>query len=140
MIELKNSHPLFCYLDEDQTQLVNQIRDIHAFQKGEMIIKAGDRSRDLICIDSGKVEVFTLFENGTENSIAILEAGSLIGEMNFVISTHRTANVRALEHVQVSSYPYLEFTQLLLQKPDLAAGIFAAINRQLASKLQNFVK
>lgn len=136
----KNEHPLYRYLDEDEIRVVEQARRSQVFMPGDIIISTGDRKRDILCIDEGQALVFIENVVGDSIEVARLPAGSLIGEMNFVMPTHRTANVKALSEVKASIYPYHALSAILTQDCCLAYKVFAALNLQLTRKLLGIMK
>lgn len=135
-----NDHPLYRYLDEEEIRTVEQAKRSQVFSPQDIIISTGDRKRDILCIDEGQALVFIENEAGESIEVAILQAGSLIGEMNFVMPTHRTANVKALGEVKASIYPYYELSAILSQNCCLAYKIFAALNLQMTHKLLGILK
>ncbi|MCK9335759.1 MAG: cyclic nucleotide-binding domain-containing protein [Candidatus Cloacimonetes bacterium] len=128
-------HPLYRYLNEQDISKIECARHSHSYLPQELIISAGERTRDILCIDEGEVLVYIESEDGKPLEITRLPAGSLIGEMNFVMPTHRTAFVMAMGEVKVSSYRYHELTRILSKDYDLAGKLFAALNLQMTSKL-----
>ena len=71
--------------------------------------------------------------------VSELGSGSLIGEMNFVIPSRRTADVVAVTPTRITVFPYLGLTELLKGHPVLAAKIFQAINEALVTKYLNML-
>lgn len=137
---VQNEHPLYRYLDEAEIRIVGQAKRSQTFMPQDIIISTGDRKRDILCIDEGQALVFIENEAGESIEVARLEAGSLIGEMNFVMPTHRTASVKALGEVKASIYPYHELSAILAQNYSLAYKIFAALNLQMTHKLLGIIK
>jgi CRP-like cAMP-binding protein len=135
MMKKMNEHPLYRYLNETEIAELDRARHILNYQPQALVISIGDRSRDILCIDEGEVMVFIECENGQPQEITRMQGGSLIGEMNFVMPTHRTAFVMALSEVRISCYRYHELTAILSENHDLAAKIFAALNLQMTNKL-----
>ena len=140
MMKIRNNHPLYCCLDEAEIHIVEQARRSQVFMPGDIIISAGDRKRDILCIDEGVVLVYIENEAGESIEIARLPAGSLLGEMNFVMPTHRTAHAKALNEVKASIYSYHELSAILAQNHSLAGKVFAALNLQMTHKLLGIMK
>jgi CRP-like cAMP-binding protein len=128
-------HPLYRYLNEQDISKIECARHSHSYLPQELIISAGERTRDILCIDEGEVLVYIESEDGKPLEITRLPAGSLIGEMNFVMPTIRNCFVMAMGEVKVSSYRYHELTRILSKDYDLAGKLFAALNLQMTSKL-----
>jgi CRP-like cAMP-binding protein len=135
-----NEHPLHHFLDDTEIALIDQARQQQIYSPNSLIIAAGERKRDILCIDTGEVLVYILDSNGQMQEIATLYQGSLIGEMNFVMPTHRTACVKALNEVRISRYSYSELNRILSENHNLAAKIFAALNLQMTAKLLGLIR
>ncbi|PKN78935.1 MAG: hypothetical protein CVU48_06815 [Candidatus Cloacimonetes bacterium HGW-Cloacimonetes-1] len=134
MIKRHNEHPLYCYLDAAEILEMKAIAQKITYVAHEPIIQIGQRNRDILCLEEGIVSVQVEASDGAVFEVTRLSEGSLIGEMNFVIPSRRTANVVALNEVLVSVYPYQELVAILQKRPDLAHKIFAALNFQLLKK------
>jgi len=121
-------------MTEIEIKSIKGIEIIREYDQGELVIQTNQRNRDLICINQGKVSIQVEDTGGSIHEIAQIEAGNMIGDMNFVIPTRRTADVVALTRVEASIFPYQALTELLRQNPTLAAKVFSALNVQLARK------
>lgn len=140
MIQALNPHPLFGLLTESEIAIINAIGITRKFLPHESLIRIGERTRDILCIVEGSVSIRIEDARGGVVEIARLHEGSLIGEMNFILPTRRTANVIALTEVQAGIFAYQEFCRLLAQDAELASKIFTAINIQLTAKYLNMLR
>lgn len=139
-MKIRNDHPLYRYLEEEEIRIVEQARHSLVFMPQDIIISAGNRRRDILCIDEGIVLIFIDNVAGENIEIAQLPAGSLLGEMNFVMPTHRTASAKALTQVKASIYMYHELSAILSQNHSLAWKVFAALNLQMTHKLLGIMR
>ena len=131
---MSDLHPLLRFLDPGELKLVNSIVIEQDLPAGETIIRTNDRNRDIVCLNQGTVAVQVETGDGGVREITQIHSPNLIGEMNFIIPTRRTANVVALTPINVSIYPYLSLTAILRKNPSLAYKIFAALNQSLVQK------
>ncbi len=129
-----NNHPVFRYLNENEIVEIEQICKRVQYNPKDIIIHTNDRNRDILSIESGSVSIQIELTDGTTKEVAQSHDGAIVGEMNFVIPTRRTANVVAITDVRAMIIPYNDLTDLLKQKPSLATKVFAAINCSLAKK------
>ncbi|MGH6821629.1 MAG: Crp/Fnr family transcriptional regulator, partial [Methylocella sp.] len=60
--------------------VVGEGRSIGAYHKGEIVFSQGDPSDSVFYIQSGKVKVTVVSEQGKEAVVAILEANDFFGE------------------------------------------------------------
>lgn len=129
-----SEHPLYCYLNPQEKELLKQAMHKKTFIAHEKIITIGNRNRDIICLEEGSVSVQVEDIDGAIHEVARIHKGSLVGEMNFIIPTRRTANVVALTEVEADLISYDKLSALLKEYPSLAYKIFAALNIQLRDK------
>lgn len=129
-----SEHPLYCYLNPQEKELLKPAVQQISFVANERIITIGNRNRDIICLEEGSVSVQVEDLDGAVHEVARIHAGSLVGEMNFIIPTRRTANVVALNKVEADLISYDKLSALLKVYPSLAYKIFAALNIQLRNK------
>jgi CRP-like cAMP-binding protein len=132
-------HPLYRYLSVEETSRLQAIAKKQNYKANDTLISIGNRSRDIICIQSGNVSVRIVDSEGNPVEVANLNQGSLIGEMNFIIPTRRTANVVALSDVEAEILPYNQLCDLLRAEPLLASKVFAALNLQLSEKYEGML-
>lgn len=66
-----------------------------SYRDGEVIVREGERTREMFVIQSGRVEI-TKQAGGQELRLAVLERGDFFGEMSLLESLPRDANARAM--------------------------------------------
>ncbi|MCD4819284.1 MAG: cyclic nucleotide-binding domain-containing protein [Candidatus Cloacimonetes bacterium] len=134
-----NTNPLFKYLNEDELKKIAEIEQSESYKDNDPIFSLGDRNRDIMIIQKGTVAVLIINENGEEVNVASLPEREIIGELNFVIPVRRSANVKAIQNVEICRLPYDKFTELLKSELVVASKIFTAINNSLAEKLMRTI-
>lgn len=71
------------------------------YAPGEVIIRAGDRGRELFVLERGSVEVLAKRKEGPEARVAALAAGQFFGEAALLSDELRSATVRATAECQL---------------------------------------
>lgn len=103
-------------------------RELHYHRAGDIIIKQGDGTNNLIFILAGKVAVV---RNNRE--IAHRTAGESVGEMAVIdVQKKRSASIVATEDCVVASVPEAEFARIALKYPEL----WRCLAKQLADRLR----
>jgi small-conductance mechanosensitive channel/CRP-like cAMP-binding protein len=72
-----------------------------AYAPGEVVIRAGERGRELFVIERGSVEVLAKRKEGPEARVATLAAGQFFGEAALLSDDVRSATVRAASECQL---------------------------------------
>lgn len=96
---------MFTYINMKKTKI---------FTKREVIIREGDYGDEAYQIIRGKVKVTTTNKAGKDITLATLGEGDIFGEMALIDEKPRSANVIALEDVELSVTSKIEFRRGLL--------------------------
>jgi CRP-like cAMP-binding protein len=65
---------------------------------GEVLFQQGERGELIYFIESGRLEVFRIRADGTEEHFAEVGAGNYVGELGPILNLPRSASVRAIEN------------------------------------------
>ncbi len=137
--KLMSINPLLKYLNEDELQKIAKIKQKEQYHHNEVIILFGDRNRDIMIINKGIAAVLIINDDGEEIHVASPAEGEIIGELNFVIPVRRSANIKAIQNVEICRFPYDELMELLRKETIIASKIFTAINDSLAEKMMRTI-
>lgn len=107
-----------------------------AVKEGKTIIVKGEPSVDLYIVTSGSFKVFddTLGEDFVH---AILEKGTIFGEMSFIDNIPRSASVKAISNGTLLKMGRKEFNNLLASYPDTAMLFIFTLARVITGRLRN---
>jgi putative ABC transport system ATP-binding protein len=86
---------------------------------GEILFQQGERGELIYFIESGRLEVFRIRADGTEEYLAEVGAGNYVGELGPILNLPRSASVRAIENSRLKGYTVLTFRR---QFPDAVPG------------------
>lgn len=114
------SVPIFAtLLPEDLDALAEGVRLLE-FTAGEPVIRQGDAGASLYVVLSGRVWVRVRTEAGTEETVAELGAGEVLGEMALLTGEPRTASVEAGESAILCEVTRGLLQPILARHPDAA--------------------
>jgi small-conductance mechanosensitive channel/CRP-like cAMP-binding protein len=85
----------------------------YIYAPGEIIIRRGDPGESMFVVYRGKVEVRLPSNNGDQHQVAVLEPGNFFGEMALLTGESRTADVSAIEEVEILEIRKSVIEQLL---------------------------
>lgn len=109
-----NSSPLFAPFNKsDRRMLVEKFR-ARDVQKGDVLIKEGERSDGLYIVLSGEVEV-----KKANQLLAHLKEGEIFGEMSLLQKTPASATVQASKRTSLLRLPREQFDELVLSHPQI---------------------
>ncbi len=89
------STDMFSELDDSLLSYVVQQSEFVAVERGEVIIREGDKPHCMYINVAGSLEVFKEQADGTRRTIDILRDGATVGEMAVLLNEPRSASVRA---------------------------------------------
>ncbi len=122
----------------DDVYEILKISQNAAFKTGEFLFKENDPGNSFIIIISGNVEVFAINAHNERVKLAELFSGHIIGEVSFIDSQPRTANVIATSDVEVLLITQDMFEQLEKENISLAIKFIKEMEKLLTERLRDF--
>ncbi|HEY9232843.1 MAG TPA: mechanosensitive ion channel family protein, partial [Blastocatellia bacterium] len=120
--------------DEERARIVGSLVK-HLYAPGELILRRGDAGDSMFIISQGRVDVRLPQANGGTQQVAVLEPGNYFGEMALFTGEPRTADVYALEEVEVLEIRKAAIEPLMHDNTQLAE----AISRRVAERQAQLV-
>jgi len=110
---------------------LSQQAEIRAYARNEPLFHQGDASHELFVVRSGRIAIATRANDGRESVLAVLEEGSLFGELPLFDDASRSADARALVDSQVLVLGYAPVRAVLQDHPELLWVIVRHLARWL---------
>ena len=126
--------PLFQDMTNYQIRKAILISELQTFSAGELVVKQDTFGRSLFLILDGHAEVVRR-DDGEARQIAVLGAGTVLGEVGYVREIERTADVRALDNVQALRFDFERMRRDLRYFPRIVAALNFNISRILGERL-----
>ncbi len=107
----------------------------HEIRSGDLLIKQGDTDRSLYFLSQGTLQVFVT--GGAPGSkIAILRAGSIVGEPGLFVDGPRMANVEAMTPCVVWALRGPRLEELATRVPAIALDLLRAAGGVMAIRMR----
>ncbi|MEW6667979.1 MAG: MMPL family transporter [Thermodesulfobacteriota bacterium] len=132
--EILQKSPLFQGMSDYQMRKTILISELKEFQEGDLLVEQGTFGRSMFVILTGRVEVARRTE-GRVQRIALLGPGQVFGEVGYINEIERTADVRALTHVEALRFDYRKLRKDLKYFPHLVANLNFNISFILGERL-----
>ena len=116
--------------EEEIAQLNGQLPD-RRLEEGETFYGPEDRSERLFLLQKGKVRMFRTTPDGREFTLAVVEAGTVFGEMALTAQQLEGAYAQAMEPSQVSTMLRADLERLVLEKPEVGLQIMQVLSERL---------
>src|SRR5512139_1397603 len=123
--------PLFATLTEDDLRRVAAVAVPRKYARKETVFREGDRADGFFVVESGKVKVFKLSEEGKEQVLHVLEPGQSFAEAAIFEGGSYPAHAEALADSELLLLPKPAFIDLLERNPRLAVRMLASLSRWL---------
>jgi len=120
-------------LPPDTLEVLRRQSTVRTIARNEVLFRQGEASSELYGIVNGKVAILTRSPDGRESLVAVLDEGSLFGELGLFDEGPRSADARALEETNVLVLGYDVVRNAIDEHPTL----LWIIVRLLARRLRN---
>jgi CRP/FNR family cyclic AMP-dependent transcriptional regulator len=120
-------------LPPDTLETLRQQATIRTVARNEVLFRQGDPASELFGIVNGRIAILTSSPDGRESLVAVLDEGSLFGELGLFDAGPRSADARALEETNVLVLGYEPVRAAIESNPT----ILWVIVRLLARRLRN---
>jgi predicted RND superfamily exporter protein len=131
--------PLFHGMSNYQIRKTILISELCKYQDADCLIQQGTRGRSMYLVVSGQLEVVRRDDAGGRRQ-ALLGPGDVFGEIGFVNSTYRTADVRALGAVTALRFDFDRMESDLMFFPHIMAKLNLNISGILGRRLAEVVE
>ena len=116
----------------DRDTLLARARTIRA-RKGQMVLSAGEPSREVFVVETGRLQVLLYAANGREISLRDLVSGQLFGELAAIDGEARSASIIAATDARLLAIPDDVFRSVVTASPGAAGWMMRRLTAQVRS-------
>lgn len=127
--------PLFAGLRRGQARIVVLMGQIKRFAPGEWIVRRGEFGTEMYVILQGRTQVWAGNDQARQ-PILELRRGEVFGEMALVRQSPRSADVVALDQVEVLAVDARFLERIRSRYPRIASTVFLNLTRIVSDRLQ----
>ena len=120
----------------DQWRVISPYLTRHEIRAGDLLIKQGDTDRTMYFLGQGSLQVFITGGPPGSNRIAILRAGSVVGEPGIFSDGARMANVEAMTPCTVWALRGPRLEELAQRSPALALELLRAAGNVMSMRMR----
>jgi CRP/FNR family cyclic AMP-dependent transcriptional regulator len=122
---------IFEPLSEQEIEHLNGKVPDHHLEPGQIFYTPEDRSERLFILQKGKVRIFRSTPDGREFTLAVVESGTVFGEMALTAQQLEGAYAQAMEPSQISTMAREDLERLVLEKPAVGLKIMQVLSERL---------
>ena len=108
----------------------------HEIRAGDLLIKQGDADRTMYFLGQGSLQIFVTGGPPGSNRIAILRAGSVVGEPGLFGDSPRMANVEAMTPCVVWALRGPRLEEMAQRLPALALELLRTAGAVMAARMR----
>jgi CRP/FNR family cyclic AMP-dependent transcriptional regulator len=123
-------------LSLDQWRLIAPYLTRHEIRAGDLLIKQGDADRTMYFLEQGSLQIFVTGGPPGSNRIAILRAGSVVGEPGLFGDSPRMANVEAMTPCVVWALRGPRLEELAQRQPALVLELLRTAGGVMAMRMR----
>jgi len=120
----------------EQWRLIAPFLTRHEIRAGDLLIKQGDADRTMYFLEQGSLQIFVTGGPPGSNRIAILRAGSVVGEPGLFGDSPRMANVEAMTPCAVWALRGPRLEELAQRQPALVLELLRAAGGVMATRMR----
>jgi len=125
--------------EEPQRQTFLDAADVMVLDRGDYLLRRGEPGGDVFMLQTGTLEVVDT-RSTPEVILAALQEGTMVGEMAFVDSSPRSADVRAATSARVLRWSRDDLRNLLKRRTELAAAFYESVARTASRRIRNMTE
>ncbi len=115
---------------EQIEELIEWLPDTH-FEQGQVIYTPEERSEVLFLLKTGRVRIYRLNPRGDEFTLAIVEAGTIFGEMTLTAQRMPGAYAEAMEPAYVCILKSEDVERIVREYPDVGLKMMQILSERL---------
>jgi CRP-like cAMP-binding protein len=123
-------------LSIEQWRLIAPYLTRHDIRAGDLLIKQGDVDRTMYFLEQGSLQIFVTGGPPGSNRIAILRAGSVVGEPGLFGDSPRMANVEAMTPCTVWALRGPRVEELAQRQPALVLELLRTAGSVMATRMR----
>lgn len=122
---------VLCELNDKELSEINSSKGCTTYKKGETIFHEGSIPHGLHCINSGKIKLVKLGEQGKEQVVHLAKDGDVLGYRSILSEENYSASAVCLEDSSICFIPKNVFTKML----DSNGGFSLKIMKELSAEV-----
>ncbi|MGZ8545240.1 MAG: response regulator, partial [Flavisolibacter sp.] len=114
-------------------------RHLDKYRKKEKIFSEGNRPTRLYYVESGKVKVYKINEEGKELILKIVNPGEFFGYTNLLENTVYHEHAEALEACEIAAIPKSEFEDLMNANPEVTRKFITLLANEVSELEEHLI-
>lgn len=122
---------VFCELKAEELDSIEVGKSCMVYGKGQVVFQEGTMPFGLYCINSGKVKISTLGQEGKEQILRFAKNGDVVGYRALLSGDHYSASAVALEESNICFLPSASIQDLIRRNGHFAMELMKLLSENL---------
>jgi CRP-like cAMP-binding protein len=129
---------VFCELGSTAMESINANKVMNTYKKGQSLYLQGNPAFGLYCINSGKIKITKMGNDGKETIIRIAGPGDVLGHHNIFTDENYSTTATTIEETTVCFIDKKFVSSFIESEPSLSLNIIRKLTKELrASETRN---
>jgi CRP/FNR family transcriptional regulator len=115
---------------EELEEFSRRVPDTHV-ERGQVFYAPGDKSEALFMLKKGKVRIYKVTPDGWDFTLAVVEAGTMFGEMSLTAQRMREAYAEATEPSDICVLRREDLERMVRSNPDVGLAMMGVLSERL---------
>jgi len=116
--------------EEELEEFSRRVPDTHV-ERGRILYAPGDRSEALFMLKKGRVRIYRVTPDGWEFTLAVVDAGTMFGEMALTAQRLREAYAEATEPSDICVLRNADLERLVRANPEVGLRMMRVLSERL---------
>lgn len=125
---------LFSCLDSKSCETLNEHKTTQNYKKNQSVFIEGSSPRGVFCLNSGKVKIYVLGNEGKEQIIHIANEGEIIGFRALLSNEPYQLSATCIEDCQICYIPKEDFLGMVDTSSALRNSVLQELSRELKER------
>lgn len=124
---------IFCQLEQAALTEVNHNKVMNSYKRGQTIFFQGNPPFGLYCINSGKIKVSKLGNDGKESIIRIAGPGDVLGHRSLFSNENYTATATVIEDAAICFLDKKFIYKAVEKEPTVALNLIQKLSKEMGT-------
>jgi CRP-like cAMP-binding protein len=132
--------PFLAHWTHGQWQKLFALTQTYRYSAGDWVIRQGATDRALYLVAFGRLEVMGNMGGQSQQRLALIEAGEIVGEQSFLDGRPQPLDVYAVTDTETVRLSFEAFDTFAAREPNLARDLALATGRIVSLRLRTATK
>jgi len=129
LFDIIRTSPIAVELTDEQCMALANIVEVRELKDGEVLIREGHMDNSVHVVTSGQLAVVKDSDGGGHETLHVLKAGEMAGDMGFIDGLEHSATLSSVGETEVFSLSRDNFESMLKTDPVLVYRVMRSIIR-----------